>query len=139
MTLPKKSVLSQQMVMNMLNKAIQRAAELDIKISVAVVDDGGNLMGFIRMNGAKLIPGNIAQNKAYTAAGFGIPTGDWYERIKDKPALLHGMVHTDKMTIFSGGQPIYDGDDLIGGIGVSGGSQEQDNDCALAALNVIHM
>ncbi|GAE25611.1 hypothetical protein JCM9140_1617 [Halalkalibacter wakoensis JCM 9140] len=120
----------------MIGQAIEKAVELNIKVSVAVVDDGGNLFGFMRMDGAKVIPSNIAQNKAYTAVGFGISTADWYDRIKDKPALLHGMVHTDRMTIFGGGQPIYDGEDLIGGIGVSGGSQEQDDLCALSALSV---
>ncbi|KHF38962.1 ATP--cob(I)alamin adenosyltransferase [Halalkalibacter okhensis] len=138
MSLPKKSTLTQEIVLRMLNQALQKAEDLRIKISIAIVDDGGNLMGFIRMNGAKVIPSNIAQNKAYTAAGFGLPTGDWYERIKDKPSLLHGIVHTEKMTIFSGGQPIYDGVDLIGGIGVSGGSEEQDNACALAGLSVLN-
>ncbi|MDT8861321.1 heme-binding protein [Alkalihalobacillus sp. MEB130] len=138
MSLPQKSVLTQQLVLKMLEKAIEKAKELNIKISIAIVDDGGNLFGFLRMDGAKLLPSNIAQNKAYTAVGFGIPTGDWYGRIQDKPALLHGIVHTERMTIFSGGQPIYAGDDLLGGIGVSGGTQEQDNECALAALSVLH-
>ena len=135
--MPKKNILPQQLVWNMIQIAIAKAEELNIKVSVAIVDDGGNLTGFLKMDGAKLIPSNIAQNKAYTAAGFGIPTSQWYERIKENPPLLHGLVHTDRMTIFGGGCPIYIEGDLVGGIGVSGGTAAQDEQCAKAALLAI--
>lgn len=137
MTLPKKNVLSHELIMKMLDRAMEKAKELNIKVSIAVVDDGGNLAGFIKMDGAKYVPSKIAQDKAYTAAGFGLPTSEWYPRIKDNPPLLHGIVHTDRMTIFAGGVPIYLEDDLVGGIGVSGGTADQDRQCAEAALLVL--
>ncbi len=137
MSIERKPILSQEVVSKMLNYAINKAKELDIKISVAIADDGGNLAGFMKMDGAKIIPGQIAQNKAFTAVGFGIPTADWYPRIKDNPPLLHGIVHTDRMTIFGGGCPIYIEEHLVGGIGVSGGTAAQDTECAEAALQAI--
>jgi uncharacterized protein GlcG (DUF336 family) len=90
------------------------------------------------MDRAHLISGKIAQNKAYTAAGFGIPTSDWYPRIKDKPEL-QGIVHTENMIILGGGLPIYSDGHLIGGIGVSGGSAEQDTQCAQSALDALKL
>ncbi|MGO4889413.1 GlcG/HbpS family heme-binding protein [Anaerobacillus sp. MEB173] len=132
-----KYILTHNVIRKMLDAAIEKAEELGIKVSVAIVNDGGNLSGFLKMDGANLIPVQIAQDKAYTAAGFGIPTSEWYSKIKDKPPLLHGIVHTDRMTIFGGGIPIYIENDLVGGIGVSGGTGEQDILCAEAALNVL--
>ncbi|WP_096203145.1 GlcG/HbpS family heme-binding protein [Bacillus sp. FJAT-45350] len=132
-----KSILTHVAITSALDAAVQKADELGIKVCIAIVDDGGNLKGFIKMDGANLIPSQIAQDKAYTAAGFGLPTSDWYPKIKDKPALLHGIVHTDRMTIYGGGLPIYIEEDLVGGVGVSGGTGEQDIMCAEAALNIL--
>ncbi|ALS21939.1 MULTISPECIES: GlcG/HbpS family heme-binding protein [Paenibacillus] len=137
MSIPKKTILPQEVVSKMLNYAMDKAKELDIQICVAILDDGGNLAGYIKMDGAQLIPSQLAQNKAYTAVGFGIPTADWYPIIKDTPSLLHGLVHADRMTIFGGGCPIYIEEQLVGGIGVSGGTADQDAECAQAALLAI--
>ena len=118
----------------MMDASIQKAEELGILINVAIVDGGANLKAFLRMDEAPLLSMTIAQNKAYTAASFGLATHEWYSMIKDEPALLHGIVHTDRLVIFGGGLPIkYEGQ-LIGGIGVSGGSAEEDIACAQAGL-----
>lgn len=132
-----KKAITQQVVMKMLEAACQKADELGIKVNVAITDDGGNLKGFIRMDGAPLLSAEISQNKAYTASAFGKPTSEWYPMIKDEPELLHGIVHTNRLTIFGGGIPIYFGDQLAGGVGVSGGSAEEDSLCAESALSVL--
>ncbi|MFY0805681.1 GlcG/HbpS family heme-binding protein [Peribacillus frigoritolerans] len=137
MSIQKKAILPQELVSKMLNYAMSKAKELDTKSCIAIIDDGGNLAGFIKMDGSNLMPSQIAQNKAYTAVGFGLPTADWYPSIKDTPSLLHGLVHTDRMTIFGGGCPIYIEGELVGGIGVSGGTPDQDTECAQAALHAI--
>ncbi|WP_141336801.1 heme-binding protein [Paenibacillus sp. tmac-D7] len=137
MSILKKAILPQELVSKLFNYAMSKAKELDIKISIAILDDGGNLAGFIKMDGASLISSQLAQNKAYTAVGFGLPTADWYPIIKDTPSLLHGLVHTDRMTIFGGGCPIFIEEQLVGGIGVSGGTADQDAECAQAALHAI--
>ncbi|WP_281172569.1 GlcG/HbpS family heme-binding protein [Aneurinibacillus terranovensis] len=132
-----KPVITQQIVMNMLNAACQKAEDLGVRVNVSIVDDGGNLKGFIRMDGAPLLSLEISRNKAYTASAFGISTSEWYPMIQNEPSLLHGIVHTRRLTIFGGGVPMYIDDHLVGGIGVSGGSEEEDILCAETALTVL--
>nr|WP_071316370.1 heme-binding protein [Anaerobacillus isosaccharinicus] len=129
-------VLTQKIAARMLDSACQKAKELGILINVAIVDDGANLKSFTRMDESPLLSGTIAQNKAYTAASFGVPTHDWYPMIKDEPSLLHGIVHTDRLVVFGGGIPIKLNGFIIGGIGVSGGTADQDINCASAGLKV---
>ncbi|MCG7899496.1 MAG: heme-binding protein [Candidatus Thiodiazotropha lotti] len=114
--------------------AVQQAEEMGIKINAAVVDKGGNLLAFQRMNGAFLHSIGISIDKAYTAAGFGFPTRKWMDEIRDIPQLREGIVHRDRLVIFGGGLPIVSNDQVIGAIGVSGGSEEQDEICARAGL-----
>ena len=89
------------------------------------------------MDHAPLLCIGISQDKAYTAIAFGKPTSEWYPMIKDEPQLLNGIVHTPKLVIFGGGFPIKVDGKVIGGIGVSGGSAEQDELCCEAALKLI--
>ncbi|MEW8279872.1 MAG: heme-binding protein [Candidatus Thiodiazotropha sp.] len=114
--------------------ATRKAEELGVRINAAVVDKGGNLLAFQRMNGAFLHSIGIAIDKAYTAAGFGFPTRHWMDEIRDVPQLREGIVHRDRLVIFGGGLPIVENEVVIGAIGVSGGSEEQDEICAKAGL-----
>lgn len=107
--------------------AVEAAAAEGIAVCIAVADPAGNLVSFARMDGAPLLSASIAQDKAYTVAAFnGIPTGDWYDLIKDEPSLLTGIVHRERLVVFGGGVPLTSGGTLVGAIGVSGGSAEQD-------------
>ena len=117
--------------------AVARAEQLGIKINAAVVDRGGNLLAFQRMNGAFLHSIGIAIDKAYTSAGFGFATGEWMGVLENVPQLREGIVHRDRLVIFGGGFPIQMGGEVIGAIGVSGGSEEQDELCAKAGLEVL--
>lgn len=117
--------------------AIQKAEELGIKINVAVTDSSGVLMAFLRMPGAFLHSIDISIDKAYTASSFGFPTSQWMSIIENDPALREGIVQRPRLVIFGGGVPIRVGDDLIGGVGVSGGSAEEDEICALAGISKI--
>ncbi len=114
--------------------AVAHARSLGIRINVAVTDAGGNLMAFRRMHGAFLHSIDIAIDKAYTAASFGFPTSQWASILTSDEALRLGMPHRPRLVVFGGGLPIYANGHLIGGIGVSGGSAEQDADCAHAGL-----
>jgi uncharacterized protein GlcG (DUF336 family) len=122
---------------DMVAAATQKAEDLGIKINVAIVDKGGNLLAFQRMNGAFLHSIDISIDKAYTAAGFGFPTHLWMDEIRDVPQLREGIVHRDRLVIFGGGLPIELDGAVIGGIGVSGGSEEQDEICARAGLDCL--
>ena len=115
--------------------AVRCAEEAGIKVNVAVVDAGGNLAGFLRMPGAFLHSIDIAIDKAYTAAGFGFPTGVWTEALKShSPGVRNGIPLRPRMVCFGGGLPLRHEGRLIGGIGVSGGSEEEDQSCARAGL-----
>lgn len=114
--------------------AVAQAAELGIRINVAVTDAGGVLAAFLRMPGAFLHSVDIAIDKAYTAAGFGFPTAQWPALLQDDEPLRLGMPVRPRNVVFGGGLPIQEDGVLIGGIGVSGGSAEQDEICARAGL-----
>ena len=118
--------------------AVRWAEAAGTKVNVAVVDAGGNLAAFLRMPGAFLHSIDIAIDKAYTAAGFGLPTGGWTEALMaHSPAVRNGIPLRPRMVCFGGGLPLRDEGRLIGGIGVSGGSEEQDEACARAGVTAI--
>ena len=117
--------------------AVQAAEQAGLRINVAVVDRGGTLMAFLRMPGAFLHSVDIAIDKAYTAASFGFPTHQWMGLLSQDESLKIGLAERPRLVIFGGGLPIREGQELIGGIGVSGGSAQQDEDCASAGLKAI--
>ena len=108
------------------------------KINAAVVDRGGNLMAFLRMPGAFLHSIEIAIDKAYTAASFGFSTKNWMPAIGHDEGMKFGFSARPRLIVFGGGLPIGQGD-WIGGIGVSGASEAQDEECARAGLAAIGM
>ena len=115
--------------------AERKASEIGRPMVIAIVDDGGTLKAFSRMDGAPLLSIQVAQDKAYTAAGFGLPTDQWHEFIKNDPPLAAGATAAiQRLVIFGGGYPIKIGDQIVGGIGVSGGHYSQDMEVAQAGL-----
>lgn len=131
------SVVSAEAVSVALEAAVAKAAELGVKINVAVADSGGNLSGFLRMPGAFVQSIDIAIDKAYTAAGFGFSTKDWMKIIGHDEGMKLGFSARPRLVVFGGGLPLSVNGELIGGIGVSGASEEQDEVCARAALDAI--
>lgn len=121
----------------LLRAAEQAATELGAAVAIAVVDDAGVLKGFSRMDGAPLLSSDIARGKAITAASFGVATHLWYDRIKDDPALVHGLGNASGFTLLGGGVPVVADGAVVGGIGVSGGSAEEDLAIAEAALKAL--
>jgi len=91
----------------------------------------------LRMPNAFLHSTDIAIDKAYTAASFGFPTSQWKGLLASDEALRIGMPHRPRLVVFGGGLPIAVEGQLVGGIGVSGGSAEQDEECARAGLRAI--
>jgi uncharacterized protein GlcG (DUF336 family) len=132
------SVISWDAAAKAVRAAVAHAAKLDILINVAVVDAGGNLAAFLRMPGSFLHSIDIAIDKAYTAASFGLPTSQWHAALQThSDAVREGIVRRPRFVAFGGGLPIVETDQRIGGIGVSGGSEEQDEACARAGLAAI--
>jgi glc operon protein GlcG len=121
-----------------INAAMEHAASIKVPVCVAVADGGGNLVSFARMDGAPLMSAGLAQNKAYSVMAFkGMATREWWDAIKDEPALLHGIVKTDRLTVFGGGVAITEGETVVGAIGVSGGSAEEDHEIAAAGAAAV--
>lgn len=117
--------------------AVAKARDLGVAINACVVDAGGHQIAFLRGDGAFLPSGKIARDKAYTAAGFGAPTGALYDALAREAPVLAGISAQPGVALFQGGLPIRANDELIGGIGVSGASAEQDEECAHAGLRAI--
>ncbi len=120
-----------------LDAAIAEAAQLGVSAAVAVADRAGHLVAYGRMDGAPLLSCQIAQDKAYTVAASGLPTHEWFEMIKDEPALLHGIVKAERLIVFGGGTPIRVGGQVVGAVGISGGNADQDRRIAEAAAHVV--
>ncbi len=111
-----------------------KARDLKVPMCTAIVDADGNLKAFSRMDGAALLSVKIAQDKAYTAVGFGLSSKEWWDFIKDDGPLLHGITHADRLIVYEGGIPIKQDGQIVGGIGVSGGYYTQDQECAEAGV-----
>lgn len=121
-----------------MSAAARQSAEADIAVvSVAVVDAGGNLICFERMDGAEIAGPVLARDKAFTAVAHRIAT-DELTALVAPGAALAGMYAQDagRYVAFAGGLPLWDGDRVIGGVGVSGGTAEQDLRAAQAAYAV---
>lgn len=105
------------------------------EFSVAVVDRGGALVAAARMDGAALGSLTLAQDKAYTAILWGVPTGEFMA--STQPGGVDWGYNTTtggRVVVYAGGLPLYAGAEMVGGIGVSGATAEQDEACAAAAV-----
>jgi len=135
-TFEKRSI-SSDLAHRIIAAAEAKADEMGHPFVIAVCDDGGVLKAFSRMDGAALLSVQVAQDKAYTAVGFGIPSDGWHDFIKDDPPLALGAPSgIDRLVIFGGGYPITVDGKLVGAIGVSGGHYSQDMEVAQAGLAV---
>ncbi|MEV4175831.1 heme-binding protein [Nonomuraea sp. NPDC049709] len=127
-----------ELALRMTEAALKQAFREGASISVAVVDEGGNLVSFQRMDGAEISGPVLAQGKAYTSVALRRPTADL-------PALtapggeLSGLAG-GRFVCFGGGVPLWSGygeeERVVGGIGVSGGTVTQDVACAEAGASV---
>jgi len=117
------------------NAAKQKAKEIGVPMNIAIVDAGANLKAFHRMDNAWLGSVDIAIRKAKTARYFDMETGKLGELSQPGGALFQIEVSNGGLITFPGGIPIKSsGGEIIGGIGVSGGSVEQDHEVASAGL-----
>ncbi len=117
--------------------ALERAGELGIGINVSVVDASAVEMAFLRMNKAFLPSKDIAKDKASTAAGFGFPTMQWKDVLSGNTQLQAGITARPGVVTFGGGLPIAEDGEIIGAIGVSGGSEAEDILCAQAGIDAL--
>jgi len=120
----------------LIDGAQRKAAEIGVPMCLAVVDESGTLIAFSRMDGGKIVGVSIAQDKAYTAAVARRPTHE-YNELCVPGNLLFG-IHTacdGRFTIIGGGLPVKIDDTVIGGIGASSGTPDEDIACAQAGID----
>lgn len=128
-----KPVLGIDIARAILDAAIAAARTEQIAVSVAITDEGGYLLGLLRMDGAGLMTAKVAEQKARTAALIRAPSRRLAERLDTEPALLR---LTDYLPM-AGGLPVLIDGRCAGAIGISGGSADQDEriaDAGLAAM-----
>ena len=110
--------------------AVAKATAMGQPQCISIVDDGLNLVAFLRMDGAKILSKDSSMHKAMTAASSRAPSGEAHADVETKLALATGGVVTN----LKGGLPIIVDGHVIGGIGVGSGTGEQDRVVADAAL-----
>jgi len=111
----------------MICKGEEFAASIGVPMTFTVVDEGGNMVAMHRMDDSLLASISISYSKAYTAAALRVPTEDAAKTILPGQSL-YGLqeTHPGKFCIFGGGIPVIRNGRLVGGLGVSGGTVEQD-------------
>jgi uncharacterized protein GlcG (DUF336 family) len=122
--------------------AIRKAEEIGVLETVCIVDEGGYPIVLERMDGARLTGAQIAWNKAFTAAGHKRST-HLFTKPPNGPALPGNeafgiqLSFEGRFAAFVGGYPIVVDDQVVGGVGLSGGNGEQDTACGMAALHAL--
>ena len=121
-----------------LDAALAHAEAIGGAFNVAVTDTAGGLLAFARMDGAFAISGSIAQDKAWTVAGFGgLPTDVFYDAIAGEDAVREGIGQRGRVAAFGGGVPVVVDGTFVGAVGASGGSADQDKAVASAGAAAV--
>lgn len=120
----------------LLDAAVEKSQALGIPMAIAIVDAAGNQVALYRMDGCRFMAASVATGKAYAAAAFRRPSGTLHEIAVNNPGFLNGVIALShgKMVPAKGGVPVERNGETIGAVGVSGGSGEQDEGIASAAI-----
>ena len=124
--------ISRDKAQQLLLAARQAADDIGFQAAIAITDGGGHLSAFERADAAPFLTVGVAIDKAYTATSFGLSTDVW-NHVVAQPATAPLANHPRVMAV-GGGVPIVAGGRVVGGIGISGGTAQQDNDAAVVAL-----
>ena len=111
------------------------ACDIGIRVTIAVTDAGGHLAALARDDGAPFLSVNVAIDKAWTAASFGLATHVWADVIAN-PQVAQ-LAHQPRLVAVGGGVPIVADGRVVGGIGISGGNAAQDRQAAEIALKTL--
>lgn len=124
---PQKVILTLEIAKALCEKIEQKAIEWNMKVVVAIADEKARPIAIHCMDGAYIGSYDVAVNKTFTAIAFQMPTKE-LAKLSQPGAPLYGIQNTNngKIVIFGGGEPLYDQGELIGSLGVSGGTAEQD-------------
>lgn len=119
------------------DKTLAKGRELKIRpLCVAVLDDGGHLKALKREDGASILRPQIATGKAWGAIGMGESSRELGQRLKERPAFLGALsdMSGGKVVPVAGGVLILKEGEIIGAVGVSGGTSDEDETCAIEGI-----
>jgi uncharacterized protein GlcG (DUF336 family) len=119
----------------LLAKAREACAERGFAATIAITDAGGHLRAFERADNAPFLTVDVATDKAWTAASFGMSTEKWNQYMGEP--TVAPLAHHPRLMPVGGGVPIILGGKLAGGIGISGGTSVQDHEAAVDALRAV--
>jgi uncharacterized protein GlcG (DUF336 family) len=122
--------LTHEGALKVLRAAIDKAKAMGVPQCIAIVDDGGHLLAFTRMDGAKVLSIDSCVKKAITAASSRVPTGGVGAEVE----LKLGLATQGKLTNLKGGVPIVVDGHVVGAVGVGSGTGEQDLEVAKAGI-----
>jgi uncharacterized protein GlcG (DUF336 family) len=111
------------------------ARDLGIDVAIAVTDAGGHLKAFERADATPFLTAEVAVNKAWTAASFGLSTLVWNQVVGQSATAP--LAHHPRVMAVGGGVPVIVDGRVVGAIGISGGNAQQDHDAAVAALRAV--
>lgn len=124
--------ITREAAARLITETIAASARVGFEPVVAIVGASGNLKAFERSDRSSFLAVNIAIDKAYTAASFGLSTTQWVDLVDDRGAANLKLV--PRVTAIAGGFPIIDDGAVIGALGISGGSWAQDQEAGEEAL-----
>ena len=135
-----KEVLSLEQVRRSMNAMLEAALkEPDRPIAIAILDDNTNLLNYARMDRCRLNPQGVAIRKAYTAVMFGQNSSDFAQRLKNENRQVTDFGNPSLVAVKGGVVVISSNGDILGGIGVSGLTAEEDEEIALIGLNALEI
>lgn len=118
----------------------QKSNQMELSSNIAIVDHGGNLMAFHRMENARISGIDISINKAWTSVSMQMPTENLAKAaLPGGPSFGVNTTNNGRIVILGGGIPLVSSGDIVGGIGVSGGSSMQDIEIAKAIVTAFEI
>ncbi|MBD2768114.1 heme-binding protein [Hymenobacter sp. BT664] len=126
--------MNQDLATQVLTAALHEAARQHVTIAVSIVDTGGHLQAFMRMDNCSFVAVDASRKKAVSACAFGMPTDAIGEAVQRTPFLKEAFQGHPDIFYFGGGLPVFQQGKIIGGLGVSGVEPAQDKTIASKAL-----
>lgn len=133
------NIITSEAAFNAVQAAVAHGRTTGKAVVAAVTDPSGDLLALLRADGAFTASVGIAQDKAYTSAVFRLPTEAFGKTLDENPILRDGIGLRPRVVLFGGGVPILANGELIGAIGVSGGSEQDDRQCAAAGIAALNL
>jgi cob(I)alamin adenosyltransferase len=125
------------LALELLDRVRAEAETREVELAMCVVDAGGHVVASQRMDGAALGALRLAEGKAYTAVLWGMPTREFGTSTQPGGADWGWNTTDDRIVVYAGGLPLLADGELVGGLGASGGTAEQDEECVAAAAAAV--